>query len=578
MVSLNFYVDVIFSDYGDACQFLHSHSDGTGMVPPVMNPYPLPEVAARSPTYGRPPFPGHLPSIPPPPPPPMIPNSQFVSAGPPSPSRANWSPGLASEYSPNSPESEVTRAVVAASKSGAVADFPPRKFHESFAAFTGISVEAYRASYGMPEDKNIRWDMQLMRERLLISSRESQPSVILPEIVQHKYHSLLLLDTQLSHLPNVSQLLGYKTACYKALSTHDPFAYCLRRVDGFRLSNFDLVQEAVAKWSRISHPNIVSVRQAFATGEFQDVDGSGDGGGSLVYVYDYIDLAYTLKAWHELHNSDSVDETIIWDVAMQILCALRLIHSSGLAARVVSCTKILVSPKLRIHLNCVGLLDALQHSSFGKAESVASILELQKHDLQGLGSILVSLLLGGDISIPPSDPIGAVNKILTLSQTLKSFLLACLTGEVTAAKLTEQIGYMYAFKAEQMTSAHDKMLNEMRKATEANRMMQILVKINTIADRPIEDWRWSQSSERHIVLLFRDYLFVQTDEFGRRVVDPGHVADALAKADVGSTEAIMLLDRDASSVLVVSFLEIRRCIETSFKYIASGHSQLPPSQ
>ena len=543
------------------------------MIPSVMNPYPLPETAARSPAQGRRPFPGPPPTIPPPPPP-MIPSAPFLPGGPPSPSKANWSPGLASEYSPNSPENEVTRAVIAASKSAAVADFPPRKVHENLAAFTGIGVEAYRASYGMAEDKNIRWDMQLMRERLLLSSRESQPSVILPEIVQHKYHSLLLLDNHASNLPNTSALLGYKTACYKALSTHDPFAYCLRRVDGFRLSNFDLVQEAIAKWSRLSHPNIVAVRQAFATGEFQEVDASGDGG-SLVYVYDYIDLAYTLKAWHDLHNGDAVNETVIWDIAMQLLCALRLIHSSGLAARVVSTTKILVSPKLRVHLNCVGLLDALQHSSLSSADTVASIIELQRHDIQAMGSILVSLMLGGDISIPPADPIGAVNKQVALSQTLKSFLLACLAGETTSAKLTEQIGYMYAFKAEQMTCAHDKMLNELRKATEAGRMMQVLVKINTIADRHVEDWRWSQSSERHIVMLFRDYLFFQTDEFGRPVIDPGHVADALAKTDVGSTEAIMLLDRDASSVLVLSFLDIQRCIESSVKHIASGYHQLP---
>jgi len=129
----------------------------------------------------------------------------------------------------------------------------------------------------------LHWELQCMRERVLATtSRDPNALIRLPEIVQHKYHSLLLLDDK--PLPEHSPVLGYRSAVYKAMSITDAFVYALRRVDGFRLSNFDLVQDAIERWSEIKHPNIVAVRQAFATSEFQDVEGIGEGG-SLVYVH-----------------------------------------------------------------------------------------------------------------------------------------------------------------------------------------------------------------------------------------------------------------------------------------------------
>jgi PAB-dependent poly(A)-specific ribonuclease subunit 3 len=217
-------------------------------------------------------------------------------------------------------------------------------------------------------------------------------------------------------------------------------------------------------------------------------------------------------------------------------------------------------------------MDAIQHSSFS-TEAVESVLEQQRQDIQAMGGLLGRLIVGGDLN-----EVVDLSVMSGISTTLMDFLNACALGSATAASLTEKIGYLYAFKAEQMTTSHDRLLAEMRKATEVGRVMQLLVKINSILDRTalVEDWRWSQSSERHLVQLFRDYLFFQSDEFGRPILDTGHVMDALAKADIGSTEAIMLIDRDASSVLVVSFMDIRRCIDTSFKQVtnSTGYGQL----
>ena len=440
----------------------------------------------------------------------------------------------------------------------------PREYHEQLRTFAGLSVEAYRSSFGMPEDRAVVWELQCMRERVLATTWRVDPHYRLPEVVQHKYHSLLMLD-QAGAGP-VSAILGYKTVAYKALSTTDPFVYCLRRVDGFRLSNFDLVQDAIERWSDIKHPNIVSVRQAFATSEFQDAEGVGEGG-SLVYVYDYIDLAQTMEAWHQQHYSASlVHETVLWDFALQICMALRLIHSRGLAARCVCASKILVSSRLRIHLNCVGLLDAILHQSI-TLQHRQPVRELQRADLVALGQILVWLGTGVPVTSVP-----VASDLKALPNSIQRLVEECATG--SAASILGLSGSFLAFKAEQLLSSQDLLMTELRKTVDVARLNRVLIKICAIADRVHlnDDWRWASTGDRYIVQLFRDYIFFQADESGSRpFLDSGHVTDCLAKADVGSYEPVMLMNRDGSSVLVTNYNDIRRCIESSFKEIADAH-------
>ena len=461
----------------------------------------------------------------------------------------------------------------------------PRSFHEKMRVFTGIGSEAYRSGFGLPEDRGIAWEMHCMRERLLATSRDSVPPTRVPELVQHKYHSLLLLDAP--DQGELSHVLGYKTCAYKALSTVDPFAYCLRRVDGFRLSNFDLVQDAIERWSEIKHPNIVSVRQAFATSEFQDVEGVGEGG-SLVYVYDYIDLAQTLQAWHESTECKPVHETVLWDVITQTCLALRLVHSRNLAARCLHPSKLIVSSRFRIHLNCLGLLDAIQHQSLWSEvrPAAASVAEQQKRDLSSLAKIVLCLGLGKkweDVSLLGFPELVEQARSFSIPNSVLRVVEELLSERGSAESVIALSGSFIAYKAEQLESTQDVLVSELRKFLDVSRMHKMLVKVSAISDRAhlLEDWRWASTGDRYIVQLFRDYIFYQNDEAGRPFLDFGHVCDCLAKVDVGSLEPIMLMNRDGSSVLVTTYNDIRRCIETSFKEIADAsmiRAPPPPGQ
>ena len=56
----------------------------------------------------------------------------------------------------------------------------------------------------------------------------------------------------------------------------------------------------------------------------------------------------------------------------------------------------------------------------------------------------------------------------------------------------------------------------------------------------------------------------QVDGQGRPVLDLGHVLACLNKLDAGTEERVMLVSRDEQSVLVVSYRDVRRCVEAAF--------------
>ena len=430
----------------------------------------------------------------------------------------------------------------------------PRSYQEQMYRVSGLGPDACRSSFGLPEDGHLVWEFQCMRERVL--------SVRMQDVIQHKYHSLLPLDDE-----SVSQVLGHKSTVYKALSTTDPFVYCLRRVDGFRLSNFDLVQDAIERWSDIKHPNIVTVRHAFATGEFQDAEGVGDGG-SLVYVYDYIDLAQTLEMWHsQLVQPPS--EPVLWDIVVPVVLALRLIHSRGLAARGCVCpSKILISSRFRIRLGSLGMVDAIQHHSMLTSTIVSppSVSSLQSADLLGLASVLCWMVSGSRFVLLTEEEIR--NRVSLFPPSIARVLMECTTG--TAESIIAMSGAYIGFKCEQLELGQDLLMSELLKTIDIGRLNKILIKICTIADRVhlLDDWRWASTGDRYIVSLFRDYCFFQSDDIGKRpFVDAGHITDCLAKVDTGSMEPVMLMNRDGSSVLVTNYSDIKRCIESSFKEI-----------
>ncbi len=383
-----------------------------------------------------------------------------------------------------------------------------------------------------------------------------------------------------------SKVFGYRSHSYKATCTLDGKRYVLRRLEGFRLQH-EAAIGLVERWRRIRHPSIVSVREAFTTRAFGDQ--------SIVFVYDYHPLATTLYAEHMTIKaaqpdrrtgrlqpvSMQVPERTLWSYLCQLTSALRNIHASNLAARCIEASKVLRTAKNRVRINCCSVFDVI---AFNPDETPSEALQAQQlDDLVNLGALIVGLGLN---SVSATNDIASSLAIFggRYSAELKN-VVAWLVGQASsphdggaaddsAAEVARSVGELVKVLgthcADEMDSAlnyTDLMENSLMKELENGRLVRLLCKFGFINERPEfdHDPRWAETGDRYVIKLFRDHVFHAVDEAGRPVVDLSHILTNLNKLDAGTDEKIMLTSRDEHSCLVVSYREIKNCIEAAFQ-------------
>ncbi|KAJ3013776.1 PAB-dependent poly(A)-specific ribonuclease subunit 3 [Thoreauomyces humboldtii] len=133
---------------------------------------------------------------------------------------------------------------------------------------------------------------------------------------------------------------------------------------------------------------------------------------ALVFVYDYHPLSTTLSAKYfsqALHGNPGVPEKNLWSFITQLASALKTIHSAGLAACIIEPSKILITGKNRIRLNCCGIFDMLAYDGGknvphhqvsivyeGSVDLSLTVLAfgLKQEDLLHFGQLIVALACG----------------------------------------------------------------------------------------------------------------------------------------------------------------------------------------
>lgn len=428
---------------------------------------------------------------------------------------------------------------------------------------------------------SVREDLQKKAE----VARQVVPNSSLPPIEQ--FHSLFCLDT--SAQKNQS-LFGYSSWVYKAVSSKDGNTYALRRLENFRLTSETAIRSAQS-WKRVLNGNVVTIHEAFTTRAFGD--------SSLIIVTDYHPNSKTLAEEHfkpapmsRFHGRQAaashVPEQTLWGYIVQIASALKAIHGSGLAARLVTPSKILLTSKNRIRLNACGILDVVQF------DNTKPISELQADDLVQLGRLI--------LCIANNNPSAHLNLQKSMDYITRSYtgrLKECVqwllnpqptsgtpTSPTTHGVMQKDIDTFLGGIADQFATvfdselhAQDTLVNTLARELESSRLVRLLVKLNFVNERPELDASqhvpgsgtsapsamWAETGERYYLKLFRDYVFHQVDANGHPVMNLAHVLDCLNKLDAGSEEKIALISRDEQNVLIVSYRELKRGLESSFQ-------------
>ncbi|KDR78367.1 hypothetical protein GALMADRAFT_95055 [Galerina marginata CBS 339.88] len=427
-------------------------------------------------------------------------------------------------------------------------------------------------SHFVPASTDLR---QLLQERSE-TVRDTAPTGLgLPEELQG-YHTLVPLEPSVPP-PERKKFGNWHSTVYRATRTSDGIPHVLRRIENFRLTQ----QAAFAPieiWSQIQHPSIVPVREAFTTRSFND--------NSLVVSYAYYPNAKTLYDAHmkpkppptyqqtvyygrhhhqqQQQQQQTVAERTLWSYIVQIASAIKKVHERGQAVRMIDVTKVLVTGQNRVRISSCGIFDVLLYGT-----QQQDISFFQQEDLLKFGRLIFALCTNNLAAANQTNLTKSVDIMKKVySMDLQAFALyLCSKIPKTIDQVLEMLRPRILQEHDEALMATDRLEYELLGELENARLFRLMCKFGFINERPefARDARWSETGDRYIIKLFRDYAFHQVDEHGNPVLDLTHVLTCLNKLDAGTDEQLMLVSRDEQSCLVVSYKDIKQCIANAFE-------------
>jgi len=256
-------------------------------------------------------------------------------------------------------------------------------------------------------------------------------------------------------------------------------------------------------------------------------------------------------------------ERTLWSYIVQLASAIKRVHERGQAVRMLDVTKILVTGQNRIRISSCGIIDVLMH------DTPQDMHTLQQEDLLMFGQVVFALCCNNVAASNPQHiqtSLETIGRIYSLDMKNIALFLIGHSRQRNIDQLLDLIRSRVLSEQEEALIATDRLEYELSGELENARLVRLLCKFGFINERPefARDQRWSETGDRYIVKLFRDYVFHQVDEMGNPVLDLSHVLTCLNKLDAGTDERIMLVARDEQSCLVVSYKEIKACVASAF--------------
>ncbi|DAA23936.1 TPA: PAB-dependent poly(A)-specific ribonuclease subunit 3 [Bos taurus] len=317
---------------------------------------------------------------------------------------------------------------------------------------------------------------ELINRHLITMAQIDQADMPAVPTEVDSYHSLFPLEP----LPPPNRIqkssnFGYITSCYKAVNSKDDLPYCLRRIHG-----------------------------------------QHDG---------------PLPRQH----AGLLPESLIWAYIVQLSSALRTIHTAGLACRVMDPTKILITGKTRLRVNCVGVFDVLTFDNSQNNNPLALMAQYQQADLISLGKVVLALACNSLAGIQRENLQKAMELVtINYSSDLKNLILYLLTDQNRMRSVNDimpMIGARFYTQLDAAQMRNDVIEEDLAKEVQNGRLFRLLAKLGTINERPEfqKDPTWSETGDRYLLKLFRDHLFHQVTEAGAPWIDLSHIISCLNK-------------------------------------------------
>ncbi|CAH8574987.1 unnamed protein product [Heterobilharzia americana] len=405
-----------------------------------------------------------------------------------------------------------------------------------------------------------------------------------------------LVPLEVLDQPRVSVTFGLAGVCFKAWSPRFNRYMLLRRVVLPPEHEAALAPDAyylAKQLSELDHPSIVGFRDVFFTDAFAD--------NSVVLVYEYIPCSSTLQ---QLHMSDPMkvtsftspftigrtvlphsavknaptdlgmlQESVLWSYLIQLTGGLRFIHQTvRRSCGILDPTKVLLQDGPRLRINCFGLKDILFYSA-----QDTNVVENQAADFIQLGKLMLGVACGTVAAVQASQRASTFNLLQRAYRPeLVTLIRSLVSGQISGADQLMRATAPFAF--DHLTRLYDNsdfLESQLLSELECDRLFRLICKLQSIVERCDQGTspEWSETGDRYMLKLFRDFVFHQSDPLGAPYLDLAHITTTLNKVEAASPERLCLVSRDSQNVIIVTYADIKQWLDTSFSYLVDKHRQ-----
>jgi len=225
----------------------------------------------------------------------------------------------------------------------------------------------------------------------------------------------------------------------------------------------------------------------------------------------------------------------------------------------------------------LGLVDALNGD--GIPQNPEELLMAQREDVVSMGQLLMTLACSlGAVPLPTLDYV-SVHYSPDFVRLLALLLGVADGGVFSWRHLIAVLGERILQEHDSLSIFNDHLVADLSLEQENGRLFRLMAKLDFINERPEGDMMasWSETGDRYLLKLFRDFVFHQAADDGAPKVDWGHVVECLNKLDLGVTEEVMLMSEDEQVLLVVTYADIKRCLENAYEELRGGVGQASTS-
>jgi PAB-dependent poly(A)-specific ribonuclease subunit 3 len=340
---------------------------------------------------------------------------------------------------------------------------------------------------GLPDDL-WRYHRELAQEAM----RQMDPTDPRHKAVPNPYCNAYCLDA-----PNQQgrSSFGYPSSSFQVTSREDGYLYCLHRFEDVKSVSPKIARFVSDKWAALEHPGILRLHRCFVAQR------------AVFFVHEFLKGARSLRdRW-----TGPLSEPVLWSINCQLVSVIRFVHANKLAVRTLDLAHVLVTmdasqSRLRVVVNCVGVIDALE------CESRKAMPDLQQEDIRALGRLLLNIATGTEITAATDTETFARCEqfcVQNLSRELHSLIFTLIRSRVppTILDVTRAIAGRALDELNAVHVSLDRTETALAAEYESGRAMRLLLKLGFINERPEfgPNRRWAQSGDCYVLTLFRDY-------------------------------------------------------------------------